>query len=56
MFIVYIVSMDIRIRDVDPVLHKRLKIATVEDGTSIQQVMLMLIEQYLERRDNDRNR
>jgi plasmid stability protein len=41
------INMDIRIRNVDPELHKALKMKCVEKGESIQAVMIRLISEYV---------
>ena len=39
--------MDIRIRDVDPKLHRAFKMITVAQDTSIQQQVIKLIAEYV---------
>lgn len=42
---VYIEGMNIQIRDVDPELHRKFKMVTVAKGTSIQRLVIALIEE-----------
>jgi len=44
---VYTYNMDIRIRDVDPKLHRDFKLITVAQDTSIQQQVIRLIAEYV---------
>ena len=45
----YICHMDIRVRNLTPEQHKALKILAAERETNVNQIMLQLIREYIER-------
>lgn len=45
--------MDIRLKDVDPQLHKRFKLECVEEGVSMQAKIVELMRRYIESKGAD---
>ena len=48
--------MEFRIRDIDPALHKAFKLKCVEQGESMQAVIIRLIKEYVEGKKHESRR
>lgn len=45
----YCLSMDIRVRNIDPELRTAFKLTTIANGTTMNEVIIRLIEEYVKR-------